>query len=116
MKIAHINKNNQLLGWYDKEIHSAIPTPNIEVTEEQWLEAINSGHNKVNADGTTELFDFRTEEQIALYNSTQYIRDRQAEYPSITDQLDMQYWDTINGTTVWKDTIDAIKAKYPKLS
>jgi hypothetical protein len=26
----------------------------------------------------------------------------------------MQYWDNINGTTVWQDTIDAIKAKYPK--
>ena len=65
MKIAHINENNQLLGWYDKDIHEVIPTPNIEVTDEQWQEAIDNGHNKVNEDGTTELFDFRTAEEIA---------------------------------------------------
>ena len=39
---------------------------------------------------------------------------RAAEYPSLQDQQDMQYWDTINQTTVWQDTISAIKTKYPK--
>lgn len=36
------------------------------------------------------------------------------KYPSLEEQADMQYWDAINGTTVWQDTITAIKAKYPK--
>ena len=39
---------------------------------------------------------------------------RLQEYPSIAEQLDMQYWDSVNGTTIWKDTIKAIKDKYPK--
>ena len=65
MKYANIDKNNKILGWYDKDIHTEIPTPNIEVTDEQWQIAINSGHNKVNKDRTTELFDFRTPEEIA---------------------------------------------------
>lgn len=39
---------------------------------------------------------------------------RQLEYPSLVDQLDMQYWDNINGTSNWQDTINDIKAKYPK--
>ena len=39
---------------------------------------------------------------------------RQQDYPDMATQLDMQYWDNVNGTTVWQDTIDAIKAKYPK--
>ena len=43
-----------------------------------------------------------------------YIAERKAAYPQITDQLDMLYHDQINGTTVWKDTITAIKAQYPK--
>ncbi len=43
-----------------------------------------------------------------------YAEKRLAEYPSIQEQLDMQYWDMVNGTTIWKDTIDGIKAKYPK--
>ena len=37
-------------------------------------------------------------------------------YASIAEQLDMQYWDSINGTTKWKDHITAVKAKYPKPS
>ena len=43
-----------------------------------------------------------------------YITLRQQAYPSLQDQQDMQYWDTINQTTVWKDTIASIKTKYPK--
>jgi hypothetical protein len=36
------------------------------------------------------------------------------QYPSIQEQLDMQYWDSVNGTTVWADTIAAVKATNPK--
>ena len=43
-----------------------------------------------------------------------YAALRQQEYPSRDEQLDMMYWDKINGTTVWEDTIQAIKDKYPK--
>lgn len=43
-----------------------------------------------------------------------YIELRIAEYPAISDQLDMIYWDHINGTNVWTDTIKKIKEKYPK--
>jgi len=39
---------------------------------------------------------------------------RQQEYPSLQDQQAMQYWDQINGTTIWQDTITAIKEQYPK--
>ena len=43
-----------------------------------------------------------------------YIQARQEAYGSIADQLDMQYHDTVNSTTTWKDAIKAIKDKYPK--
>ena len=39
---------------------------------------------------------------------------RAMAYPTISDQLDMQYWDSVNGTTVWADTIASVKAMYPK--
>ena len=60
MKKAHIDNNNQLLGWYDTDMHSIIPEPNINVSNEQWQIAINNNHNKVNNDGSTEIFDFRS--------------------------------------------------------
>jgi hypothetical protein len=38
------------------------------------------------------------------------------EYPSIQEQLDMLYWDGINGTTNWSDAITAVKEANPKPS
>jgi len=43
-----------------------------------------------------------------------YAALRSQEYPSREEQFDMMYWDKVNGTTVWEDTIQAIKDKYPK--
>ena len=43
-----------------------------------------------------------------------HIVPRARAYPSIADQLDMQYHDQLNGTTTWKDTIAKVKADNPK--
>lgn len=43
-------------------------------------------------------------------------RARAAAYPSLAEQADMQFHDAINGTTVWKDSILAVKALHPKAS
>jgi len=50
----------------------------------------------------------------AEYNSKQYQRDRATAYPSIQEQLDMQYWDKVNGTTNWEDAIAKVKLDNPK--
>ena len=61
-------------------------------------------------------------EDIALGNDTvegpdvvepSYVDLRAAAYPSMVDQLDMQYWDGVNGTTTWADAIQAVKDEYP---
>ena len=63
MKYANIeNRTNKLLGWYTKEIHSKIPTPNIEVTDEVWQEALNINANCYE-NGEFIRKDFRTDEQ-----------------------------------------------------
>jgi hypothetical protein len=51
----------------------------------------------------------------AEYDALQYQRNRAKEYPSIQEQLDMQYWDSVNGTNTWQDKINEIKTKYPKV-
>ena len=56
----------------------------------------------------------KQQELIAEYNSNQYQRDRAKAYPSIQEQLDLQYWDKINGTDNWEQAINAVKAQYPK--
>ena len=61
-------------------------------------------------------------EDIALGNDTvegpdvresSYVELREAAYPSMADQLDMQYWDSVNGTTTWADAIQAVKDAHP---
>ena len=41
---------------------------------------------------------------------------RAAAYPSLEEQMDMQYWDSVNGTTTWKDAIAKVKSDNPKPS
>ena len=63
-----------------------------------------------------------TEEEIqaeivrlkAEYDANQYQRQRATVYPSVQEQLDMQYWDKVNGTTTWQDAIAKVKADTPK--
>lgn len=54
----------------------------------------------------------------AKWNDQQfgYIQARQEAYGSIADQLDMQYWDAVNGTTTWQDHVAQVKADNPKPS
>jgi hypothetical protein len=56
----------------------------------------------------------KQQELIAEYNSKQYQRNRAKAYPSIKEQLDLQYWDKVNGTDNWEQAINAVKAQYPK--
>lgn len=39
---------------------------------------------------------------------------RAQEYPPIPEQLDLIFWDKINGTNNWEKAITTVKEKYPK--
>ena len=66
--------------------------------------------------GTPEIskadIEAKMTELQAEYDANQYQRDR--VYPTIQEQLDMQYWDKVNGTTNWQDAIAKVKADTPK--
>ena len=61
MKYAHIIET-KLQGWYSDDIHSEIPTPNIEVTEEVWQEALSINANCYE-NGKFIHKDFRTDDE-----------------------------------------------------
>ena len=46
--------------------------------------------------------------------AVKYKSDRASAFASIGDQLDMQYWDAVNGTTTWKDHVAKVKADNPQ--
>ena len=47
----------------------------------------------------------------AEYNAQEYARNREKEYPSVVDQLDLIYH---SGIDAWKAKIKETKDKYPK--
>ena len=62
-------------------------------------------------------------EQIVAYDNTAveaevetnaYKESRASAYAPLAEQLDMQYWDAINGTVTWLDHIRSVKAAHPK--
>ena len=87
--------------------------PNAEVSVDG--EDINkiTWHN-----GTTPIskadIEAKMVELQAEYDANQYQRDRATAYPTIQEQLDMQYWDKVNGTTNWEDAIAKVKSDNPK--
>ena len=80
---ARWHMNDDVLVWEDEE--------QVEPTEEEL---------------TAEIARLQAE-----YDSQDYARKRQKEYPSLSDQLDEIYH---NGIDSWKATIRAVKEKYPK--
>lgn len=78
-----------------------LPLEELEPPEGQYVSGYDVLENKI-----TPIF--------ASYLAPTYVDQRIAAYPDISDQLDIIYWDKINGTTDWLDLISEIKAKYPK--
>jgi hypothetical protein len=62
-------------------------------------------------DENNSLVDIDWSQVNAWTDPDEYKYKRQAEYPSIVDQLDDIYHNGIDG---WKTTIKAVKDKYPK--
>jgi len=68
-----------------------------------------------NVEVLNETATMPTEEEVnAKIAELTVIENRQNAYASIADQLDMQYWDSVNGTTTWKDHIAKVKSDNPK--
>ena len=65
-------------------------------------------------DATENVVEYDLAAAQALVAANQYKVQRASAYPSIQEQLDMQYWDAINGTTTWQDAINAVKQEFPK--
>ena len=100
-------KENKII----KAIQKINPQAQFSVSEED----INS---IVWENGTTPIpkadIEAKMVEVQAEYDALQYQRDRATAYPTIQEQLDMQYWDKVNGTTNWEDAIAKVKTDNPK--
>ena len=74
-----------------------------------WLEPEDGQTKPTEEEVVQKVAELEYQEEV-----NEYQRQRVAEYPSMAVQQDMQFHDAINGTTTWKDAIQAVKDKYPK--
>ena len=67
------------------------------------------------ADSTT-TFDTYVDGKVVKYvePTKTYAQKRSAAYGMVGDQLDMIYWDQVNGTTTFKDHVAKVKSDNPK--
>lgn len=86
MKYAHLI-DNKLQGWYSDDIHDIIPTPNIEITEEVWQEALSINANCYE-NGKFIVKDLRTAEEIEQQKLAQQI----AESKQYLDKTDHKFY------------------------
>ena len=85
-----------------------------------WVGCSNNDINKIHwHDGnpkklTKEQIQAKYDELVETNKKLQYQRDRADAYPSIQEQLDMQYWDAVNGTKKWQEAVAKVKTDNPK--
>ena len=88
----------------------------VEISTNQFEELSLDNWNDPNGLEPPTSSELKTEydRQVSIYAGYAYERNRSSSYPSIEDQLDMLYWDKVNGTTTWQDKIAEIKSNNPK--
>lgn len=47
--VRYDEKTNEILGYYDDEIHNTIPTPNFEISNDAWRQALSENANIADA-------------------------------------------------------------------
>ena len=85
MKYAHLN-GEEVLGWYSSDVHDTIPTPNVEVTDEVWNEALNIAASAY-VNGEFVYKDFSTDDEKAAAIRVQ--RDQLLEKSDWTQGADV---------------------------
>ena len=82
MKYAHYDSMTyKLIGWYSNDLHDVIPTPNIEVTNEEWQTAIDANANFVDVlTNTVTNKDLRTDVEKLEYVKTVKLEQIQEDF------------------------------------
>ena len=93
-------------------IYKAIYNTHPNVVSVRGDECFDANENPVAI--TQSLVDAEVARLQAEHDSKAYARARADAYAPIAEQLDMQYWDSVNGSRTWLDHIEAVKEAHPK--
>ena len=105
-----INENNEITSFWEDE---SAPENAIDCDTGKTIHGTGSPENQTLLYKLVSGVVTPTEAGIA-WIAQEYARNRASAFPSIGDQLDMQYHDQLDGTTTWKDAIAKVKSDNPK--
>ena len=112
MSKCRINENNEIINFWE-DSHPEIP--------EDAIDCDKVGRPKGSGEPGNIKYFWKLENGKVLpttagevWATQDYARNRESDYPSIGDQLDMMYKDTKNSTTTHADAVEAVKTKWPK--
>ena len=107
----------QWFGWSDSKNKVYA---NLIIHDKIWDETYTgNGHEEGLIDNphskpTQEFLESELQKMQDEFDAQDYARDRAKAYPSLRDQMDMQYHDAVDGTTTWQDAVQAVKDAHPK--
>ena len=93
---------------------TAVATQEIEDAKPMYAQVNNERREFTDAEYDQAIVDLANSKFDQQENG--YKTARQEAYASVQDQLDMQYWDSVNDTTTWADHIAKVKSDNPKPS
>lgn len=116
MKYAHYDKDTKrLLGYYDSEIHENIPAPNVEISEEQWVKALEMGATHIDPltlelsikERKPDIEDLRLAKLNELRNWASLMAEK--------SQIDLKRFGVIDGGYKYLLNVRAMKDNYEAL-
>jgi hypothetical protein len=94
-----------------EEIKAEVRT---EVEAEKPLDkSVDGVISELTDDEYEQLITDRANDRFNIQENS-WIENRLEAYGSWQQQMDMQYWDGVNGTTTWADHIAQVKSDNPK--
>ena len=103
MKYANYDeKTNEILGFYDDDIHLTIPTPNIKISDDEWQEALRIGANYIEKGKPTK-------QEIEIDEHTKQLAQLEADIKECED--DIKHALIIGNTAV----LETLRTEYKEL-
>ena len=106
--LAHLHDGQ----WFEWSDHKNKIYANLVLTEKMGVDGklVDNPHSLPTEKSLTDALA----KQQSDFDAQEYARNRQLEYPSTGDQMDMIYKDNLNSTTTHKDAVEVVKTKWPK--
>ncbi len=105
-----VDSNNEIIGYYNDDVHSAIPATAVEISKADWQTALEINANTLENGALVYI-----EPPVQVMANVDILSLRKIAYQSESDPLFMewQFDNTPESEQIWRDKVAEIKLRYP---